>query len=68
MIFNIDDGWQRVEGISGAIALDNKTLHIAEHDRGYDIGTMISPDEMELIYLEDGGNLAAAVDHLHREI
>jgi hypothetical protein len=67
MIFNIDDGKPRVEGFSGAIALDNETLHIAEYDRGYDIGTMISPDEMELIYLEDGGNLTAAIDHFHRE-
>lgn len=67
MIFRLADGKQRVEGFSGSIALDNKTLYIAEYDRGYDVGTMISPDEMELIYLEDGANLTAAIDHLYRE-
>jgi len=67
MIFRLAEGEQRVEGFSGSIALDNKTLYLAEHDRGYDIGTMISPDEMELIYLEDGENLTAAIDHLYRE-
>jgi hypothetical protein len=66
MIFSQEDGTQIVKGFSGAIALDNETLHIAEYDRGYDIGTMISADEMELIYLEDGGNLTAVIDHLHR--
>jgi hypothetical protein len=67
MIFRLAEGKQRVEGFSGSIALDNKTLYIAEYDRGYDVGTMISPDEMELIYLEDGANLTAAIDHLYRE-
>jgi hypothetical protein len=54
-------------GLSGSVALDNKTLFIAESDKGYDIGTMISLDEMELAYLEDGKNLTAAIDHLNRE-
>lgn len=67
MIFRLAEGEQRVEGFSGSIALDNKTLYIAEYDRGYDIGTMISPGEMELIYLEDGETSMAVIDHLHRE-
>jgi hypothetical protein len=67
MIFQLPAGTQRVEGFSGSVALDNKTLYIAEYDKGYDIGTMISPDEMELMYLEDGANLTAAIDHLYRE-
>jgi hypothetical protein len=67
IIFRLAEGTRGVKGFSGSIALDNKTLYIAESDKGYDIGTMISPDEMELIYLEDGANLTAGIDHLYRE-
>jgi hypothetical protein len=54
------------EGFAGAIGLDNKTLYIAEFDKGYATGTMISSDEMELIYLEDGNNGTVAIDKLYR--
>ncbi len=45
---------QEMEGFSGAIGLDNKTLYIAEYDRGYDIGTILSNNTIEAIYIEDG--------------
>ena len=54
------------EGFAGAIGLDNKTLHIAEFDRGYATGTMLSQNEMELIYLADGDNGSVAIDTLRR--
>ncbi len=54
------------EGFAGAIGLDNKTLYIAEFDKGYSLGTIISNDEMELIYLADGENASVAIDRLHR--
>jgi hypothetical protein len=54
------------EGLSGAVSLDNKTLYIAEFGKGYSIGTIISNDEMELIYLADGKNGSVAVDRLYR--
>ena len=41
-------------GFAGAIGLDNKTLYIARFDKGYSLGTMISNDEMKLVYLSDG--------------
>ena len=41
-------------GFAGAIGLDNKTLYISQFDKGYSLGTIISNDEMELIYLSDG--------------
>jgi hypothetical protein len=66
-VFRLAEGEQRMESFSGSVALDNRTLYIAEYDRGYDVGTMISPDEMELIYLEDGANLTAVIDHLYRK-
>ena len=57
-----------IEGFSGIIALDNKTLYIAEYDKGYDIGTIISNDMLELDYLEDGKNAGAFIISLVRTI
>jgi hypothetical protein len=54
------------EGFAGAIGLDNRTLYIAEFDKGYALGTIISDDEMELIYLADGENASVAIDKLYR--
>ena len=53
-------------GLAGAIGLDNKTLYISEFKKGYSLGTIISNDEMELIYLADGKNASVAIDRLHR--
>jgi hypothetical protein len=33
-----------------------KLLYLAEFNGGYDFGTIISSDELELIYLQDGEN------------
>jgi len=62
----IENGTKIVEGFSGAIGLDNKTLYIAEFKEGYDLGTIISNDEIENIYLEDGKMGGAEIDRLHR--
>jgi hypothetical protein len=59
------DGEEIVEGFAGAISTDNKTLYITE-SKGYGFGTIISEDEIELIYLEDGETVVAAIDKLHR--
>ena len=55
-----------VKGLAGAIGLDNKALYIAEFDQGYDIGTIISKDEIELIYLADGETGQVFIDRLYR--
>jgi len=62
----MENGTKIVEGFSGAIGLDNKTLYIAELKEGYDLGTIISNDDIELIYLEDGKMGGAELDRLHR--
>jgi hypothetical protein len=62
----IENGTKVVEGFSGAIGLDNKTLYITEFKEGYDLGTIISNDDIELIYLEDGKMGGAEIDRLHR--
>jgi hypothetical protein len=54
------------EGFSGVIGLDNRTLYLAEYDKGYDIGTLLSNDAFELVYLEDGANAGAYIDTFYR--
>lgn len=60
------NGTEIVECFAGAVGLDNKTLYLAEYDKGYDIGTIISSDEIEFIYIEDGDSGWAAINKLHR--
>ena len=60
------DGKEIVENLAGAIGLDNKTFYIAELNEGYDFGTIISDDEIELIYLADGGQGRTVIDKLYR--
>ncbi|MDD2834719.1 MAG: hypothetical protein PHY05_01080 [Methanothrix sp.] len=60
------NGTEVVEGFAGAIDWDNKKLYIAEFNEGYDIGTIISEDEIELIYLYDGKMGSIEIDRLHR--
>ena len=60
------DGKEIVENLAGAIGLDNKTFYMAELNEGYDFGTIISGDEIELIYLADGENGRTVVNTLHR--
>jgi hypothetical protein len=60
------NGTDIVEGFAGAIGLDNKTLYRAEFNEGYSLGTIISENEIEMIYLEDGKMGRAFIDRLHR--
>ena len=53
-------------GFAGAIGLDNKTLFITRFDKGHSLGTIISNDEMKLVYLADGKGGWVAIDNLHR--
>ncbi|MHB8120465.1 MAG: hypothetical protein ACYDHX_17400 [Methanothrix sp.] len=66
MGYKLENGTEIVEGFFGAIGLDNKTLYIAEFNEGYDLGTIISDDEMELIYLQDGKMAETTIGRLHR--
>ena len=66
MTYKLENGTGIVEGFAGAIGLDNKTLYLAEFNEGYDLGTIISNDEIELIYLQDGKMAEATIGRLHR--
>lgn len=62
------NGTDLVEGFAGAIAADNKTFYIAEFISGYDVGTIVSEDEIELIYLQDGEKGEVFVETLRRVV
>jgi hypothetical protein len=63
---NLSGLGKEVGGFSGVIALDNKTFYMAEYDMGYDAGTMLSNDTIELLYLEDGKTGRVFIDEFHR--
>lgn len=63
---NLSELGQVTAAVSGVIALDNKTFYMTESDKGYDIGTVLSNDTIELLYLEDGEKGGAFIDEFHR--
>lgn len=60
------NGTAAIEGLAGAIGSDNKSLYIAEVSEGYALGSIISKDEIELIYLSSGKAMSVAIDKLSR--
>jgi len=62
----MENGTEVVESFAGAIGLDDKTLYIAESNEGYDLGTIISDNDIELIYLQDGKMGDLEIEKLHR--
>ena len=63
---NLSEFGQVTASVSGVIALDNRTFYMTEYDGGYDIGTVLSSDSIELLYLEDGEKGGAFIDEFHR--
>ena len=63
---NLSEMGQETAAVSGVIALDNQTLYMTESDGGYDIGTVLTSDTIELLYLEDGEKGGAFIDEFHR--
>jgi hypothetical protein len=66
LTYKLENGTKIDEGFVGAIGSDNKTLYFSEFNEGYDLGTIISNDDIENIYLEDGKMGGAEIDRLHR--
>jgi hypothetical protein len=46
------NGTDVVEGFAGIIDVDSKNIYIAEFVSGYDVGTIISEDEIDMMYLD----------------
>ncbi len=66
VIYWLRNGTELTEGFAGVIGFDNTTLYIAEFGSGYNLGRMISDDEMELAYIEDGENGMVTIDRFIR--
>lgn len=66
LTYPLENGTKVTEDFSGAIGLDNKTLYIAEFKEGYDLSTIISDNEIEQIYLQDGEMGGTYINNLHR--
>lgn len=66
LTINLENETEIGNDFAGAIGLDNKTLHIAEFGKGYSTGTVVSNDEIELIYLMDGEGGSVAIDRIYR--
>jgi hypothetical protein len=61
-----ENGTEVVDSFAGVIGLDNKTLYSAEFTEGYCVATIVSDDEIDLIYLADGTMGAASFEKLYR--
>jgi hypothetical protein len=67
LTYPLENGTRNTEDFSGAIGLDNRTLYFAEFKEGYNLGTIISDNEIELIYLQDGEMGGTYIEKLHRK-
>ncbi|MFA4876874.1 MAG: hypothetical protein WC586_05635 [Methanoregula sp.] len=62
-----ESGMPKYENISGVISDDGKKIYIAEHKEGYFFGEIVGPDEIALVYLQDGNDAAARAFHIIRQ-
>ncbi len=62
----VTNGTGTTSGFAGAIGRDGRTLAIAEQAGGYCTGTVLGPDEIELVYMEDGSPYSIAIDSFRR--
>jgi len=60
------NGTESIDEFAGVVGRDNRTLTIAEHGGGYCTGEVLSPDEIELIYMQDGSPYSISIDSFKR--
>jgi hypothetical protein len=51
---------------AAALSNDGKSFTIVEYDGGYDFGTIVSKDAIELMYVNDNHPVAIFIDSLKR--
>jgi hypothetical protein len=64
--FSNGNGFMKSVEFSGVISRDGTTLTIAERGGGYSFGTLIAPDEIELIHADDAEPPDVAIDLLKK--
>ena len=66
MIFPQNNGSVRTEGFSGVFSREGKGFEIVEYTSGYCGGTIVSANEIELIYADDSEPSRIMIDSLTR--
>lgn len=61
-----ESGNETTSEIAGAIGRDNRSLTVTEQGGGYSMGEVLSKDEIELTYMQDGTPYSIAVDSFKR--
>ncbi len=61
-----ENGTETRTPIAGVVGRDGRTLSTAEQDGGYCFGEVVGPDELELVYLQDGEQYGVAIDSMKR--
>ena len=62
----MEKGKEMAEAFAGAICSDNKTFYITEIHKGYALGTIVSDNKIDLIYLADGETGSATFEEYRR--
>jgi hypothetical protein len=66
IIFSNQTGYAWSTVFAGAIGHDGKTLSMVQREGGYSTGTIISPDEIELIYMDTTDPFSIGIDSLKK--
>ncbi len=64
-VFTGTNGTESI-AFSGVIGRDGRTLTIPQKSGGYSFGEIIAPDQIELIYVEDGTHYTSSIDTLRK--
>ncbi len=66
IIFSNQTGYSWSTVFAGVIGHDGKTLSMVQREGGYSTGTIISPDEIELIYMDTTDPFTIGIDSLKK--
>lgn len=60
------DGSTTTRSIAGVIGSDKKSFTVVQSDTGYDFGTIVSDNEIELVYVTDKEPATVVIDSFKR--
>ncbi len=66
IVFSNQTATHEVKAFAGAINPDGRTFSIVEHGGGSSTGTLLSPGELELVYIERAVPFTIAIDTLKK--
>lgn len=66
VILTNESGYYWSNPVAGVIGRDGRTLTLVEHGGGSSSGIIISPDEIELIYMDGSEPFSIAIDSLKK--